>query len=124
MTKNKKVAIASVSIIFTLVAAVLLIRSPGQMKTPAPDPPVMATPIPSAMPTAQAINPSKSHEKVVEVIDFTTDTISGEIPGILQQIKNYWEWLKVLDTKYALILVFVVLFICSIFIGGKKKKSS
>ncbi len=126
MTKNKKIALACVSLLFILIAAVLLIRSPSKLESTASDPPTIATAKPLSTPTVsgQSTTPSDSHEKVTEIIDYTSDAITAEIPGLWAKVKNSWNWLMVLDAKHALILVFVLLFICSIIFGGKNKKSS
>lgn len=122
MTKNQKISIACVSILFILIAAILLIRSPSLE----PDPISVATPTPLPSPaiTSQPISPSESHEKVAEIIDYTSSTIAAEIPGLWVKVQDSWQWLMEFDTKHALILVVVLLFICSIIFGGKNKKSS
>lgn len=124
MTKNQKISIACVSILFILIAAILLIRSPSLE----PDPISVATPTPAPLPspaiTSQPNSPSESHEKVAEIIDYTSSTIAAEIPGLWVKVQDSWQWLMEFDTKHALILVVVLLFICSIIIGGKNKKSS
>ncbi|MEK4263964.1 MULTISPECIES: hypothetical protein [unclassified Paenibacillus] len=126
MTKNKKVAVACVSVLFILIAAVLLIRSPSKLDNSASDPPAIATtkPLPTPTVTEQPTTPSDSHEKVAEIIDYSSNAIVNEIPGLWARIQDSWRWLMVLDTKHALILVFVVIFIISLSFGKKDKKSS
>ncbi|MEK5400258.1 hypothetical protein [Paenibacillus sp. FSL K6-2859] len=126
MTKNKKVAITCVSVLFILIAAVLLIRSPSKLNNSASDPPAISTtkPLPTPTVTEQPTTPSDSHEKVAEIIDYSSNAIVNEIPGLWARIQDSWRWLMVLDTKHALILVFVVIFIISLSFGKKNKKSS
>ncbi|MDH6374277.1 hypothetical protein M2444_006127 [Paenibacillus sp. PastF-3] len=127
MTKNKKVAITCVSVLFILIAAVLLIRSPSKLDNSASDPPAISTktkPLPTPTVTEHPTTPSDSHEKVAEIIDYSSNAIVNEIPGLWARIQDSWRWLMVLDTKHALILVFVVIFIISLCFGKKNKKSS
>lgn len=131
MTRNKKAVLLAVGIIFLLIFLVLLLRNPEKNKSPAPAP--TSTPVATTVPTeipvvitspAAAPAPTSSlHENVAELIDVSTKTITDEVPGLLGGLKNAWSWFTAFDTKHAIILGIVILFLLTVFTGGKKNKS-
>lgn len=128
MSKNKKVVIACVGVLFILIAAVLFIRNPNERNVPAPDTPkqsAVQTPATSSAPAAkeQPVT-DDSHDKVTKVIDQATNAVSESAPGLWGRVMDAGHWIMGFDTKHALILIGVAIFLCSIVIGGSKNKKS
>ncbi|QQZ64629.1 hypothetical protein JI735_33815 (plasmid) [Paenibacillus sonchi] len=127
MTKNKKTILLSVGLIIILIFIVLLLRNPEKNKSPAPQPTPAATVVASSVPKASLQTtpaPTSSlHENVSQIIDLSAKTLSDEVPGLWNGLKNVWSWFTAFDAKHAIILTGVVVFLISVLWGGKKKKS-
>lgn len=121
MNKNKKMVIASVGVLFILIAAVLLLRNPSQRIGPAPDPPAQAVTTPTPQVSKEY---DESHEKVSKIIDKASTAVAEQAPGIWEKVVDTGKWFMGFETKDALILLGFGLFLCVIILGNKNKKSS
>ena len=124
MSKNTKVIAASVGVVIILISGVLMLRTPEKSKSPAPTPTitVSATPNPVAVTVVPSSTPNDTQNKVVQIIDLTTETVADEVPGLVKSLKGVWSWFTAFDAKHAVILLIVVFFLGSVFLGNRNKK--
>lgn len=121
MSKNKKIVFASVSILFALISAVLLIRHPMEKVALEPPSQQVVTPHPQETPSKEM---SESQAKVAEIIDDVSAAVVKETPGMLARVKDTWDWLMGFDTKRAIILISVMVFVFGLLATGNHRGSS
>jgi len=126
LTKNKKIVIASVGMLFILISTVLILRSPDK---PNPIKPSLNPPQETVIQTpAPVVKDEKvydeSHQKVSKIIDSAASLTVEKAPGLWAKVMDSGKWFMEFDTKHALILLGFGLFLCTIFIGNKKNKKS
>lgn len=126
MSKNKKVIIASVGILFALIIAVLIIRDPVPSENK--EPTKIETPAPTVTDIAETPKPmDDSHEQVAGIIDDASKAVTDQVPGIWSKIKDYVNWLLEFDTKHAIILLAVIFIVVGVLVNGSnanRKKHS
>lgn len=123
LSKNKRIVVISVGILLTLTIAVLFLRTPNNQKPSIPE----ALPPPAAV---QQVDPEpateskrdESHEKVEKVIDQATETVASKVPGLWDQVKNTGKWFMEFDTKHALILLGLGVFLVTVLSSGQGNK--
>ncbi|AGA60011.1 hypothetical protein Theco_4007 (plasmid) [Thermobacillus composti KWC4] len=123
MSKNKKVALASVGVLLALILSVILIRSPAEKQNPTPDPPPVSTQFQQQQ--SPVNEPGKeydeTHQKVGQIIDDATAAIAERAPGWWDKIERFWNWFTGFSTYHAIILALVAFFIIGIIFNDKNK---
>lgn len=124
MSKNNKVIIASVGVLVALILAVLLVRNPAQPQTaPVVPKKEVSTPIPVPTLTPKK-EVSDTHKKVAAIIDDTSAMAVKSAPGIWAKVTQFWDWLMAFDTKHAIILIAVLVFVVGFLINGDRNRKS
>ncbi|MGP3788537.1 hypothetical protein [Paenibacillus sp. 1A_MP2] len=125
MSKNKKIVLISISLLVILTAAVLLIRTPSTHNTPVPEAVPPPAKVEESAPTPpKESNRDESHEKVEKVIDQATEVVVGTVPGIMDKLKSTGKWFMEFDTKHALILLGVGVFLVGVLSTGNRNNKS
>lgn len=124
MSKNKKIVLASVGVLFILIATVLFIRSPGHAIEPPKEPPKQAIERQNPAPIKEHTGRDDSHEKVEKVIDSASNVVTEQAPGLWLKVVDTFNWFMEFDTKYALILLGFCLLVIAVLQGGSNKKKS
>lgn len=114
LSKNTRIALASVGVIVTLIIGVLLIRSPSTSPENTVKKKTAETEVQQEQnPPKESINANKeydeSHKKIAEGLDQASDIVVKQVPGLWEKIKNTWAWFMKFETKHFVILVIAVI---------------
>lgn len=119
MSRNRKVIFASVGVLLALILAVLMIRSPVEKQVaPEPSPKQVITPSPQVTPSKEL---DDSHQKVAGIIDDASAAVVSEAPNMWGRVKDSWNWFMEFDTKHAIILIGVLVFVLGILATGNHR---
>lgn len=121
MDKNKKIILASVGVLFTLILGIWLIRSPGVNEiVPEPTKQVEKETLPELPPPKEM---DQTHEKVVALVDDVAGAITDEAPNLWVRVVGFWNWFEVFPAKYAIILILFGVFVVGMIANGRGKSN-
>lgn len=121
MSKNKKVILATIGILVSIILAVLIIRSPSGKTVsvePIPEQVEIQTPI-----VEKTKELDETQQKIAGFLDETSSVVVKEAPNLWGRVVNTWNWFMEFDTKHAIILLASLVFILGIIATGGKKRN-